>query len=66
MRTALILVFAALTVAGCGPQPQSASNPDQTRIFDTQRNALDKAKTMNETVMQNDHALRAQEDAQAK
>ena len=67
MRTGLVVLLAGLALAACGPQPQSASNAStQTRIFDTQRNALDKAKSVNETVQQGDQALRAQEEAQAK
>jgi len=67
MRNALIVAVVALALAGCGPQPQSTSEgAAPTRIFDTQRNALDKSKTVNETIMQGDQALRAQEEAQAK
>jgi hypothetical protein len=67
MRKALIVAGVALALAGCGPQPQSASEGGApTRIFDAQRNALDKSKTVNETIMQGDQALRAQEEAQAK
>jgi uncharacterized protein YcfL len=67
MRTALIVLLAGLILAGCGPQPESASSANgQTRIFDTQRNALDKAKAVSDTVQQGADALRAQEEAQAK
>jgi uncharacterized protein YcfL len=67
MRTGLMVVLTGLMLTGCGPQPQSASNGGtQTRIFDTQRDALEKAKGVNETVMQGDQARRAQEEAQAK
>lgn len=67
MRTGLMVVLTGLILAGCGPQPQSASNGSTpTRIFDTQRDALEKAKGVNETVMQGDQARRAQEEAQAK
>jgi hypothetical protein len=63
----LMILLGVLALSGCGPQPQSASNKDgQTRIFDTQRDALEKAKSINETVMQGDRALRAQEEAQGK
>ena len=67
MRTGLIVLAAAGVLTACGPQPQSASNGDtQSRLFDTQRNALEKAKRVNETVIQGDQALRAQEEAQTK
>jgi len=67
MRTHFIVALAGLTLAGCGPQPESTSSgAAQTRIFDTQRNALDKAKAVNDTVTQGAEALRAQEEAQTK
>ena len=66
MRTALVVSLAGLILAGCGPQPESASGAAQTRIYDTQRTALDKAKAVNDTVTQGAEALRAQEEAQAK
>jgi hypothetical protein len=67
MRTSLMVLVAGLGLAACGPQPQSNSNPgSQNRLFDTQRDAMDKAKGVNETVMQADQARRAQEEAQAK
>ena len=63
MRTGRILALAALALAACGSQPEPAA---PTRIFDTQRDALDKAKAVNETVLQADQARRAQEEVQAK
>jgi hypothetical protein len=67
MRRSLIVLLAGIGLAACGPQPQATSNAgSQTRLFDTQRNAMDKAKGVNDTVMQGDQALRAQEEAQAK
>ena len=64
MRTALI-VLSAMILSACGPQPES-SNASGTRIYDTQRSALEKAKTVNDTVTQGAETLRAQEEAQAK
>jgi hypothetical protein len=66
MRTTYMLLFAVFTLAGCGPQSQSASNAGENRIFDTQRSALDKAKAVNDTAMQGDQALRAREEAQGR
>jgi ABC-type glycerol-3-phosphate transport system substrate-binding protein len=67
MRTSLIVLLAGLGLAACGPQPQSTSNTgSQNRLFDTQRDAMEKAKGVNETVMHADQARRAQEEAQAK
>jgi hypothetical protein len=65
MKRALVWAAAAFVLAGCGPQPQGGSST-APRIFDTQRNALDKAKTVNDSVTQGAEALRAQEEAQAK
>ena len=67
MRSKSIVALAGLMFAACGSPPEPAANTgSQTRIFDTQRDALDKAKAVNETVMQADQARRAQEEAQAK
>jgi hypothetical protein len=67
MRAGPIITLAALTLTACGAQPEPAANAGaQTRIFDTQRDALDKAKAVNDSVIQADQARRAQEEAQAK
>lgn len=67
MQTGSIVALAVLTLTACGSQPEPAANAGApTRIFDTQRNALDQAKAVNESVMQADQARRAQEEAQAK
>jgi len=67
MQIQSIVALAGLMLAACGSQPEPAANAGaQTRIFDTQRDALDKAKAVNESVMQADQARRAQEEAQAK
>jgi uncharacterized protein YcfL len=67
MQMKSIVALAGLMLAACGSPPEPAANTgSQTRIFDTQRSALDKAKAVNETVMQADQARRAQEEAQAK
>jgi outer membrane biogenesis lipoprotein LolB len=65
MKTRLLLLSAVLALTACGPQPESNSSGG-TRLFDTQRDALDKAKTVNDTVTQGSQALRAQEEAQSK
>jgi uncharacterized protein YcfL len=67
LQTRSIIALAGLILAACGSQPEPAANPAaQTRIFDTQRDALEKAKAVSETAKQGDQALRAQEEAQAK
>ncbi len=67
MRDALLVSTLVLGLSGCGPQPQTgAVNDTRGRIFDTQRIALDKSKSVGDTVMQADRSLRAQEEAQAK
>src|ERR1043165_272457 len=50
MRVAFI-VLPTLILCACGPQPESSS-ASGTRIYDTQRSALEKAKTVNDTVTQ--------------
>jgi hypothetical protein len=67
MRTGLIVALTGLMLASCGSQPEPAANvAPPTRIFDTQRDALEKAKAVSEAAKQGDQALRAQEEAQAK
>jgi len=65
MKALFLLVSSVLILTACGPQAQNNSS-DGTRLFDTQRNALDKAKTVNDKVIQGSEAVRAQEEAQAK
>ena len=65
MRRMLIGVSIVFCLAGCGPQPQGSAST-APRVFDTQRNALDKAKNVNDSVTQGADALRTQEEAQAK
>ena len=60
----LLMLLAGLTLAGCGPRSESTATAP--RIYDTQRNALEKAKAVNETITQGAEALRAQEEAQTK
>jgi hypothetical protein len=63
----LVIVFAvtlALGCGGCGNSSDGAKASGRARAFDTQRNALEKAKTVNSTVMQADQARRAHEEKQ--
>ena len=62
MRT-LILCFALLLCA-CSDGAQQPRSQD--RIYDTQRQALDKAKAVNDTVMDSARRQRAEEESQAK
>ena len=59
---AVTLLLAAL--AACNNPDQQAAK--QKRIFDTQRDALEKAKTVNDTVQQADQARRQQEESQSQ
>jgi predicted nucleic acid-binding Zn-ribbon protein len=62
-----VIVFAvalALGCGGCGNSSDAAKASGQARAFDTQRDALEKAKTVNNTVLQADRARRAQEEKQ--
>jgi hypothetical protein len=56
----LLLILICLAILGCGDQA-SSRQAEQTRIFDTQRDALDKAKSVQDTVDQAAAQLRAQE-----
>jgi hypothetical protein len=65
MKAIFLLVSSLFILTACGPQPENNSSGG-ARVFDTQRNALDKAKTVNDKVIQGSDAVRAQEEAQAK
>ncbi|HEU5283723.1 MAG TPA: hypothetical protein VFU53_07910 [Burkholderiales bacterium] len=49
---ALVCILTCLIVPGCGDEASSRREADRARIFDAQRNALDKAKAVQETVNQ--------------
>ena len=66
MRTLLIILIATLALAGCGGSSDAAKTSGKTRLFDTQRDALEKAKGVNETLKQADLARRAQEENQIR
>lgn len=67
MRELLVMAaaIAALTLSGC-----SNSDPEKTqeksRLFDAQRSALEKARSVNETLQRADQARRAQEEGQTQ
>ena len=63
MRTLIVLFALAFCACGDGGhQPP----PTQGRIYDTQRQALDKAKAVNDTVMDAAQRQRSEEESQAK
>jgi hypothetical protein len=62
----LFSILVCLTLCGCGEQVSSRDPADQTRIFDTQRDALDQAKSVQGTVDQAAAQRRAQEAAQSE
>jgi hypothetical protein len=68
MRRLLIALGVALTLgsAGCGNSSDAAKTSGKARLFDAQQDALEKAKGVNNTVLQADQARRAQEDKQAQ
>jgi hypothetical protein len=55
-------VAAALVSAGCGNSSDAAKASGQSRLYDTQRDALEKAKQVNNTVLQANQARSSQED----
>jgi hypothetical protein len=59
-----LIVLLALALCACGDSGQQARTQD--RLFDTQRSALEKAKGVNDTVMEAAQRQRAEEEAQAK
>lgn len=62
MRSGILFsTLVCLTIQGCGDQASSRQQTDQTRIFDTQRDALDKAKSVQDTVLRADSQRRDRE-----
>jgi hypothetical protein len=68
MRKLWIILGVALAapLAGCGNSSDAAKASGQSRLFDTQRDALEKAKAVNDTVLKAEQAQRAQEEKQAQ
>jgi hypothetical protein len=66
MRTLLITLIAALALTGCGGNSDAAKTSGKTRLYDTQRDALEKAKGVNDTLRQADLVRRAQEENQIR
>ena len=64
MRTLLITLIAALALTGCGENSDAPKASGNSRLYSTQRDALDKAKGVNDTLRQADMVRRAQEDNQ--
>ena len=62
----LFSILACLTIYGCGDKVSSRDPADQTRIFDTQRDALDQAKSVQGTVDQAAAQRRTEEAAQSE
>ena len=67
MRTLFITLIATLTLAACGgnTEPAGASGKT-TRLLASQRDAIDKAKGVSDTLRQADMVRRAQEENQIR
>jgi hypothetical protein len=59
-------VILAVTLAGCGNSSDAAKASGQNRLFDAQRDALEKAKAVNDTVLKAEQTRREQEEKQAQ
>jgi len=59
-----LIVLLALTLCACGDGKQQSSTRD--RMFDTQRQALEKAKGVNDTVMDAAQRERSETESQAQ
>ena len=66
MRTLLVSLAITLALGGCGGGSDSAKAAGKSRLFDGQRDALDRAKGVNESISQTDTSRRAQEDSQSR
>jgi TolA-binding protein len=66
VRIVVATLIVALMLSGCGGSSDAAKASGKTRLFDTQRDALDKANRVSETLRQADQARRAQEEQQTQ
>jgi hypothetical protein len=68
MRKLWVILSVALAVAlaGCGNSSDAAKASGQSRLFDTQRDALEKAKALNDMALKAEQAQRGQEEKQAQ
>jgi hypothetical protein len=68
MRKLWITLGVTLTIAlaGCGNNSNAAKASGQSRLFDTQRDALEKAKAVSDTMLKAEQAQREQEEKQAQ
>jgi uncharacterized protein YceK len=66
MRILLITLMTVLMLGGCGGSSDAAKASDKARLFGTQRDALEKAKGVNDTLRQADSARRTEEENQAR
>jgi len=66
MRRLMIVLIAALAIGGCGRSSDAAKASGKARLFDEQRDILEKAKGVNDTLRQAETARRAGEDDQAR
>ena len=67
MHFAILPALIILVLCGCdGGEQRQREQARQDRIFDTQRQALEKAKDVNATVQQADQQRRAEEKAQTE
>jgi hypothetical protein len=66
MRKLLITLSATLALAGCGGNSDAPKTSGQSQLYSTQRDALDKAKGVNDTLGRADMVRRAQEENQIR
>jgi hypothetical protein len=56
----------AVALASCGNSSDAAKAAGQSRLYDAQRDALEKAKAVNDTMLKAEQAQRGQEEKQAQ
>ena len=66
MRTLLITLIVALALVGCGGNSDASKASGKSRLYSTQRDALEKAKGVNDTLRQAEMVRRAQEENQIR
>ena len=67
-QTGIVLLVAVLAIAACGEKPEEPTAPESAspKLFEAQREALEKAKAVELEVEKRAEALRQQEEQQTK
>jgi uncharacterized protein YcfL len=62
----LLIALTSVILIACSPDQETETKDTQTRLFETQRNALDKAKAVESTVQQQAEEMQKNMDKQTQ